>query len=105
MNWGAVYGAIGSLLCGGILGGIVGFAVAISSINQRNDTPWAMTTWLGIAAGSVSGLTLCLSGFPENSDAVRGLLTFWPTAGLFILSTGTIGGILGSLIKKPGKKR
>lgn len=103
LNWGSFYGAIGALLCGGLLGAFIGFSAALAIINQRDDRPWKLTTWLGIAAGLAGGLAICLSGLPTNSDALRGLLQFPPTAAVFIVATSTCGGVLGSLM--PRKQR
>jgi hypothetical protein len=90
MNWGSLYGAIGALICGGFLGALVGFAWGINCIRERDDRPWPLTAWLGIAAGLILGLTVRFVAPPYLPEWAAGLLQFWPTAIPFVISMATL---------------
>lgn len=106
MNWGAYYGAVISLACGGMFGALVGLSLAVGWISHRDDRPWSIAVWLGIVMGLLAGGATVLIGFLEIlPEGLRILLTFWPTAMLIASSFATAGGLLGSLIPVGVKDR
>ena len=50
--------SLGSLCCGGLLGAIVAFVMAIQAISRRENTLWPSTVWIFASTGLVAGFIL-----------------------------------------------
>jgi hypothetical protein len=84
---------IGGLVCGALLGALVGFVGSLGFIRAQDDNgPWHPIAWIGIALGLVAGTALSFHwGMASGNqwELVVALVAF---------ASGTAGGIFARLV-------
>jgi hypothetical protein len=96
LAWGAAYAMIPCFACGGALGAVVGFIIAVRWMDRRRSRPWKWTTWAGIALGLVLGLAIRYFGPISRYAEFGGLYQTWPATIGLITATATLGGLIGA---------
>jgi hypothetical protein len=101
LNWGGAAVFTGIVICGGVLGAIVGFSWALRRIAQRSND-WSLFVWGGVLLGFVLGAAMSFSGLghkivgelcPEFDFSWES----WAATGVCSVVLGTLGGIAAAV--------
>jgi hypothetical protein len=108
--WGGAIVFVGCLLCGGVLGALVGASIAIRRIAQYPDRNWSPLVWTGVALGTLIGIAIGLTGIGGRTvlrdlfAPFDGTWKSWLSTSVVATIGGTTGGLIGRLLEKGMRK-
>ncbi len=95
---GAVAAFVLLTVSGGGIGAIAGLTFSIRRITRPSITRWPLATWIGAAAGLVTGITARASG-AFDGHVIGDLIEWLPGMIVFLASSVFLGGCMGTCAK------
>lgn len=104
--WGGAIVFVGCLLCGGVLGALVGASIAIRRIAQAADRDWSPLVWTGVVLGTLIGIAIGLTGIGGRTilrdlfAPFDGTWKSWLSTSVVATIGGTTGGMISHLLER-----
>ena len=92
--------SLGSLCCGGFLGAIIAFVMAVRAISERENALWRSTVWISASVGLVAGFLLCHFLIIPSSLPFR-----WFPSMIFSIAFSMVSGLVAHTVSTPASDK